>query len=62
MFPGDCAAMVTLFSCLHFQVKQRADECILALEKLTEINSGIEVQNVLPTQFDWASLKVPAEE
>ncbi|XP_063324347.1 platelet-activating factor acetylhydrolase isoform X1 [Pelmatolapia mariae] len=39
------------------QVKQRADECILALDKLTEINSGISVQNVLETQFDWSTLK-----
>uniref|UniRef100_A0A3Q0S787 Platelet-activating factor acetylhydrolase n=1 Tax=Amphilophus citrinellus TaxID=61819 RepID=A0A3Q0S787_AMPCI len=39
------------------QVKQRADECILALDKLTEINSGITVQNVLQTQFDWSTLK-----
>ncbi|XP_039872894.1 platelet-activating factor acetylhydrolase isoform X1 [Simochromis diagramma] len=39
------------------QVKQRADECILALDKLTEINSGISVQNVLETHFDWSTLK-----
>lgn len=39
------------------QVKQRADECILALDKLTEINSGIAVQNVLQTQFDWTTLE-----
>ncbi|XP_022625301.1 platelet-activating factor acetylhydrolase isoform X1 [Seriola dumerili] len=39
------------------QVKQRADECILALDKLTKINSGIQVQNVLQTQFDWATLE-----
>uniref|UniRef100_A0A8C4GXT0 Platelet-activating factor acetylhydrolase n=1 Tax=Dicentrarchus labrax TaxID=13489 RepID=A0A8C4GXT0_DICLA len=39
------------------QVKQRADECILALDKLTEINSGITVQNVLQTQFDWTTLE-----
>ncbi|XP_068609787.1 platelet-activating factor acetylhydrolase [Brachionichthys hirsutus] len=39
------------------QVKQRADECILALEKLTQINSGTPVQNVLRTQFDWTTLK-----
>uniref|UniRef100_A0AAX7SQ28 Platelet-activating factor acetylhydrolase n=1 Tax=Astatotilapia calliptera TaxID=8154 RepID=A0AAX7SQ28_ASTCA len=38
-------------------VKQRADECILALDKLTEINSGISVQNVLETHFDWSTLK-----
>ncbi|XP_028296171.1 platelet-activating factor acetylhydrolase isoform X2 [Gouania willdenowi] len=39
------------------QVKQRADECILALDKLIEINSGIAVNNVLQTQFDWTSLE-----
>ncbi|KAK2890411.1 platelet-activating factor acetylhydrolase isoform X1 [Channa argus] len=39
------------------QVKQRADECILALDKLTEINSGTPVQNVLKTQFDWTTLE-----
>ncbi|KAF7661234.1 hypothetical protein LDENG_00266440 [Lucifuga dentata] len=39
------------------QVKQRADECIRALDKLTEINSGIIVQNVLQTHFDWTTLE-----
>ncbi|KAM9339711.1 platelet-activating factor acetylhydrolase [Symphorus nematophorus] len=39
------------------QVKQRADECILALDRLTEINSGIPVQNVLQTKFDWTTLQ-----
>ncbi|KAM4529312.1 platelet-activating factor acetylhydrolase [Fundulus diaphanus] len=39
------------------QVKQRADECIMALDKLTEINSGVAVQNVLQTQFDWTTLQ-----
>lgn len=39
------------------QVKQRADECILALDKLTEINSGIAVHNVLQTRFDWTTLE-----
>ncbi|XP_044026359.1 platelet-activating factor acetylhydrolase isoform X1 [Siniperca chuatsi] len=39
------------------QVKQRADECILALDKLTEINSGTAVENVLQTQFDWTTLE-----
>lgn len=46
------------FICFIFQVKQRADECILALDKLTEINSGISVQNVLETHFDWSTLTV----
>lgn len=39
------------------QVKQRADECILALERLEEINSGRPLQNVLKTQFDWTTLQ-----
>ncbi|XP_017264782.1 platelet-activating factor acetylhydrolase [Kryptolebias marmoratus] len=39
------------------QVKQRADECILALDRLTDINSGVAVQNVLQTQFDWTTLE-----
>ncbi|KAM9839954.1 platelet-activating factor acetylhydrolase [Aulostomus maculatus] len=39
------------------QVKQRADECVLALGRLTDINSGIPVQNVLQTQFDWKMLE-----
>ncbi|XP_058469526.1 platelet-activating factor acetylhydrolase isoform X3 [Solea solea] len=39
------------------QVKQRANECILALDKLIEINSGIQVQNALQTRFDWTSLE-----
>ncbi|KAE8287136.1 Platelet-activating factor acetylhydrolase [Larimichthys crocea] len=39
------------------QVKQRADECILALDTLIKINSGISVQNVLKTQFDWTTLE-----
>ncbi|KAJ0060763.1 hypothetical protein NL108_000015, partial [Boleophthalmus pectinirostris] len=39
------------------QVKQRADECILALERLEEINSGRPLQNVLKTEFDWTTLE-----
>ncbi|XP_047430396.1 platelet-activating factor acetylhydrolase [Mugil cephalus] len=39
------------------QVKQRADECILALDRLTDINSGIAVRNVLQTRFDWTTLE-----
>ncbi|KAM6992263.1 platelet-activating factor acetylhydrolase [Tautogolabrus adspersus] len=39
------------------QVKQRGDECILALDKLAEINSGIAVQNVLQTKFDCTTLE-----
>lgn len=41
-----------------FQVKLRADECIQALNKLIEINSGAAVQNALKTQFDWTTLEV----
>ncbi|XP_077443858.1 platelet-activating factor acetylhydrolase isoform X2 [Stigmatopora argus] len=39
------------------QVQQRAEECILALHKLADINSGVPVQNVLHTEFDWKTLK-----
>lgn len=45
------------FSLRNKQVKQRANECILALDKLTEVNSGISVQNVLQTKFDWTTLE-----
>ncbi|XP_053193201.1 platelet-activating factor acetylhydrolase isoform X1 [Scomber japonicus] len=45
------------FDLRNKQVKQRANECILALDKLIEINSGTPVQNVLHTQFDWSTLK-----
>lgn len=45
------------FALRNKQVKQRADECIMALDKLTEINSGTPVQNVLQKQFDWMTLK-----
>uniref|UniRef100_A0A8D3CD27 1-alkyl-2-acetylglycerophosphocholine esterase n=1 Tax=Scophthalmus maximus TaxID=52904 RepID=A0A8D3CD27_SCOMX len=38
-------------------VEHRADECILALEKLAAINSGTRVRNALQTQFDWATLE-----
>lgn len=43
------------------QVKQRANECIMALDKLTQINSGMPVHNVLQTQFDWTALQVNLE-
>ncbi|XP_012676454.1 platelet-activating factor acetylhydrolase [Clupea harengus] len=39
------------------QVKQRADECIKALDLLIEINTGSPVENVLRTQFDWSTLE-----
>ncbi|KAI4801804.1 hypothetical protein KUCAC02_019675 [Chaenocephalus aceratus] len=45
------------FTLRNKQVKQRADECILALDKLMEINSGIPVQNVLKSKFDWTTLE-----
>ncbi|XP_069559242.1 platelet-activating factor acetylhydrolase isoform X2 [Brachyistius frenatus] len=45
------------FTLRNKQVKQRANECILALDKLTEINSGIDVQNALQTRFDWTTLE-----
>ncbi|XP_055728282.1 platelet-activating factor acetylhydrolase-like [Salvelinus fontinalis] len=38
------------------QVKQRADECIKALDILIQINSGKKVENVLGTEFDWMTL------
>lgn len=44
--------------CFHPQVNCRADECILALEKLTQLNSGSPLQNVLQTQFDMSALEV----
>ncbi|KAG9347588.1 hypothetical protein JZ751_005158 [Albula glossodonta] len=39
------------------QVKQRADECIRALDILIQINSGSSVTNVLQSQFDWTTLE-----
>ncbi|XP_063079532.1 platelet-activating factor acetylhydrolase isoform X2 [Engraulis encrasicolus] len=39
------------------QVKQRADECVRALDLLVEINSGTCVENVLRTQFDFTTLE-----
>lgn len=30
----------------------------MALDKLTQINSGTPVHNVLQTQFDWTALEV----
>ncbi|XP_036405963.1 platelet-activating factor acetylhydrolase isoform X1 [Megalops cyprinoides] len=39
------------------QVKQRADECIRALDILAEINTGCSVTNVLQSQFDWTTLE-----
>lgn len=32
----------------------------MALDKLTQINSGMPVHNVLRTQFDWTALQVSA--
>uniref|UniRef100_A0A3P9GZM2 Platelet-activating factor acetylhydrolase n=1 Tax=Oryzias latipes TaxID=8090 RepID=A0A3P9GZM2_ORYLA len=45
------------FPLRNSQVKLRADECIQALNKLIEINSGAAVQNALKTQFDWTTLE-----
>ncbi|KAJ8270637.1 hypothetical protein GJAV_G00117440 [Gymnothorax javanicus] len=39
------------------QVKQRGDECIKALDILTDINAGSSVTNVLHSQFDWTTLE-----
>ncbi|KAM6965243.1 platelet-activating factor acetylhydrolase [Aplochiton taeniatus] len=39
------------------QVKHRADECIRALDKLIDINSGKTVENVLQADFDWTTLE-----
>uniref|UniRef100_A0A673VJI0 1-alkyl-2-acetylglycerophosphocholine esterase n=1 Tax=Salmo trutta TaxID=8032 RepID=A0A673VJI0_SALTR len=38
-------------------VKQRADECIKALDTLIQINSGKKMENVLQTEFDWTTLE-----
>uniref|UniRef100_H3CWG5 Platelet-activating factor acetylhydrolase n=1 Tax=Tetraodon nigroviridis TaxID=99883 RepID=H3CWG5_TETNG len=45
------------FTLRNKQVKHRADECILALEKLTQLNSGISLHNILQTQFDLSTLE-----
>ncbi|XP_017575673.1 platelet-activating factor acetylhydrolase [Pygocentrus nattereri] len=39
------------------QVKQRADECIRALNLLIDINAGKSVENVLQSTFDWTTLE-----
>ncbi|XP_061890036.1 platelet-activating factor acetylhydrolase [Entelurus aequoreus] len=39
------------------QVTQRADECVRALSRLADIDSGLPMQNVLQTQFDWTTLQ-----
>ncbi|XP_021456616.1 platelet-activating factor acetylhydrolase [Oncorhynchus mykiss] len=39
------------------QVKQRADECIKALDTLIQINAGKNMENVLQTEFDWTTLE-----
>nr|XP_006626068.1 PREDICTED: platelet-activating factor acetylhydrolase isoform X1 [Lepisosteus oculatus] len=39
------------------QVQQRANECIKALNLLTNINAGEPVTNALQLQFDWSRLK-----
>uniref|UniRef100_A0AAY5KKW9 1-alkyl-2-acetylglycerophosphocholine esterase n=1 Tax=Esox lucius TaxID=8010 RepID=A0AAY5KKW9_ESOLU len=45
------------FPLRNSQVKKRADECIAALERLIEINSGKKMENVLQTKFDWTTLE-----
>ncbi|KAL0967648.1 hypothetical protein UPYG_G00254990 [Umbra pygmaea] len=47
----------TEFPLRNQQVKKRADECIAALDKLIEINSGKTMENVLQTKFDWTTLE-----
>uniref|UniRef100_A0AAY4F015 Platelet-activating factor acetylhydrolase n=1 Tax=Denticeps clupeoides TaxID=299321 RepID=A0AAY4F015_9TELE len=49
-----CMNLSILF---HAQVKQRADECIRALDILFTVNSGNMVENVLKTPFDWSTLE-----
>ncbi|MGH0135258.1 UNVERIFIED_CONTAM: hypothetical protein FKN15_056083 [Acipenser sinensis] len=39
------------------QVQQRANECIGALNLLTDINAGQSVNNVLDLHFDWSKLR-----
>ncbi|CAJ0600672.1 unnamed protein product, partial [Cylicocyclus nassatus] len=39
------------------QVKQRADECIRALDLLFDINAGKSVENVLESEFDFTTLE-----
>ncbi|XP_073688806.1 platelet-activating factor acetylhydrolase-like [Garra rufa] len=39
------------------QVKQRADECIRALDLLFDINSGKSVENVLQCDFDFSTME-----
>ncbi|KAJ8009402.1 hypothetical protein DPEC_G00088510 [Dallia pectoralis] len=39
------------------QVKKRGDECIAALDRLIEMNSGKKLENVLQTKFDWTTLE-----
>lgn len=39
------------------QVKQRADECIRALDLLFDINAGKSVENVLESEFDFTTLQ-----
>lgn len=41
-----------------FQVKQRADECIRALDILFDINSGKSVENILQSNFDLSTMEV----
>ncbi|XP_066561619.1 platelet-activating factor acetylhydrolase isoform X2 [Amia ocellicauda] len=45
------------FQLRNKQVQQRANECIKALNLLTDINTGSSVNNVLRLPFDWSKLK-----
>ncbi|XP_030201051.1 platelet-activating factor acetylhydrolase [Gadus morhua] len=45
------------FEVRNKQVQQRAAECVRALDKLFEINAGMQVDNVLKSQFDWTTLE-----
>ena len=51
-------SLVELPMSLCSQVQQRAAECVRALDKLFEINAGMQVDNVLKSQFDWTTLEV----
>lgn len=53
-----CRHFITIYWVIFLQVKQRADECIKALDLLININSGKHVENVLLSEFDWSKLKV----
>ncbi|XP_041043220.1 platelet-activating factor acetylhydrolase isoform X2 [Carcharodon carcharias] len=45
------------FSLRNVQVHQRAEECIKALNLLTDINMGKPVHNIFPLKFDFIKMK-----